>query len=199
MLAIGKLKPDVNVTAYMACVENGIGSHAFHPGDIIKSRKGLTVEINNTDAEGRLVLADALDYGQTRDKPDVIIDMATLTGAIIVALGPTMAGLFTNSDKLSEKLIAAGKKAGEDYWRMPINKDLAANLKSSVADMRQVSDRPQGGSILGALFIQRFIGDKVEWAHLDIAGPATTERDHPYNALGGTGFAVRTLVNYLCD
>lgn len=199
MLAIAKLKPHVNVTAYMPCVENGIGAHAYHPGDVIRSRKGISVEINNTDAEGRLILADALDYGQSRDNPDTVIDLATLTGAIIVALGPTMAGLFANNDKLAQQLIACGKKAGEEFWRMPLNEELSANLKSGIADIRQIGDRPQGGSILGALFLKKFVRDNVEWAHLDIAGPATTEKDHPYNPLGGTGFAVRTLVKYLCD
>jgi leucyl aminopeptidase len=198
MLAIAKFKPDVNVTGYMVCVENGVSAQAFHPGDVIKSRKGLTVEITNTDAEGRLILADGLDYAQTKDKPDVIIDLATLTGAIMIALGTTTTGLYANDDKLAERLQECGNKSGEDYWRMPLNEDLSYQLKSPVADMKNAGNR-MGGSISAALFLKRFVREGVAWAHLDIAGPATTEKEHPYNAMGGTGFGVRTLVRYLCD
>jgi leucyl aminopeptidase len=197
MLTIAKLKPDVAVTGYMPCVENGISAESYHPGDVIKSRKGLTVEIFNTDAEGRLILADALDYAQTRDKPDTIIDLATLTGAVIVALGPYTAGLMSNNDKLAEQLREIGTKAGEDFWRLPLNDELFEALKSPIADMKNAGSR-MGGSITGALFLKKFVDERVHWAHLDIAGPATMEKEHPYLAKGGTGFGVRTLVDYIC-
>jgi leucyl aminopeptidase len=198
MFTIAKLAPDVAVTGYMACVENGIGAHAYHPGDVIKSRKGLTVEINNTDAEGRLILADALDYAQSRDKADVIIDLATLTGACMVALGPETAAVFSDSEALAQRIISTGKEAGEDFWRLPLNEALRDQLKSSIADMKNTGDR-FGGSITGALFLKKFVSEKVEWAHLDIAGPASLEKDHSYTPKGGAGFAVRTLVSLLCD
>jgi leucyl aminopeptidase len=196
MIAIARLKPDLEVTGYLGCVENGIGGNAYHPGDVLTSRKGLTVEINNTDAEGRLVLADVIDFAITKDKPDLLIDLATLTGACMVALGPTTAGLFTADDVLAEDIRNAGIRVGEDFWRLPLNPDLAAQLKSPIADMRNTGDR-YGGAITAALFLKRFVDDRVRWAHLDIAGPATNEKDHAYSAKGGTGFGVRTLTALL--
>ena len=196
MMAIAKFKPSVAVTGYMVCVENAIGSNAFHPGDILLSRKGLSVEINNTDAEGRLILADALDYAQEREKPDLLIDLATLTGACMVALGPTTAGLFSKNEGLTQDLLKAGKKVGEDYWHMPLNDDLADQLKSPIADLKNSGER-YGGSITAALFLQRFVKEKTAWAHLDIAGPASNEKDHPYIPKGGAGFGVRTLVELI--
>lgn len=198
LLAIGKLKPDVAVTGYMVCVENGIGAKAYHPGDVIKSRKGLTVEIDNTDAEGRLILADALDYAQSREDADVYIDIATLTGACMIALGALTAGVFTDNDKLAESICESGKRAGEDFWRLPLNENLRDQLKSSVADMKNSGGR-MGGAITAGLFLKKFIGEKGTWAHLDIAGPATNEKDHAYIPKGGAGFAVRTLADYICN
>ncbi|MEI6806345.1 MAG: leucyl aminopeptidase [Myxococcaceae bacterium] len=196
MQAIAKLKPDIAVTGYMACVENGVDSKSYHPGDILISRKGLSVEINNTDAEGRLVLADALNYAQEKDKPDVVIDIATLTGACVVALGPNMAALFSNEDALSNKILEVSKYTGEQFWRMPLSDDLFDQLKTPIADMKNTGER-YGGSITAALFLQKFIEPKTVWAHLDIAGPARNEKDQAYVTAGGSGFAVRTLIELL--
>ncbi len=196
MHAVAKLKPDVEVIGYMAMVENGIGPAAYHPGDIIVSRKGTTVEISNTDAEGRLILADAIDYATEREKPDTIIDVATLTGACMVALGPKTAGIFSNDDALCESICRSGEAVGEAYWRMPLTLSLRDNLKSPVADMRNCGDR-LGGAITAALFIEEFIAKDIKWAHLDIAGPATNSKSHPYLSIGGVGFGIRTLVDHL--
>jgi leucyl aminopeptidase len=196
MLAVGHLKPNVEVIAYLGCVENGIGGNAYHPGDVITSRTGITVEVNNTDAEGRLVLADCIDYTLTKDKPDVLIDLATLTGACMVALGPSTAGLFSSSDDLAEDIKSAGQRAGEDFWRLPLNKDLAGQLKSPIADTKNTGER-WGGAITAALFLQKFVDDRADWAHLDIAGPATNGADHDYTPKGGAGFGVRTLMGVI--
>lgn len=196
MQAIAYLEPKVEVFGYMACVENGVGPHAYHPGDIITSRKGITVEINNTDAEGRLVLADAINYATEHDKPDVIIDIATLTGACMVALGVKTAGLFANDDELAHALKQSGKTVGEDFWRLPINNALKEVLKSPIADIKNCGDR-YGGSITATLFLSEFIEKGIKWAHLDIAGPATNNKPHAYLPTGGVGFGVRTLVDYL--
>ncbi|MES2504720.1 MAG: leucyl aminopeptidase [Myxococcota bacterium] len=191
--AIAQLKPNVAVTAYMACVENGVDSKSYHPGDIITSRKGLSVEINNTDAEGRLVLADTMNYAQEKDKPDVVIDIATLTGACVVALGPNMAGLFSNDDALSSRIMECSQNTGESFWRMPMPDELFDQLKTPIADMKNTGER-YGGAITAALFLQKFIEPKVVWAHLDIAGPARNDKDQPYISVGGSGFGVRTLI-----
>lgn len=196
MLAIGKLKPKVCVVGYLGCVENAIGPHAYHPGDILRSRHGLSIEINNTDAEGRLVLADVMSYAQDRDHPDTIIDVATLTGACMVALGAKTAGMFTNDDSLGEAIRLSGKSVGESYWRLPLLAELKDSLKSNLADMKNTGDR-YGGAITAALFLQEFIGEGVKWAHLDIAGPALNTKSHPYLPMGGVGFAIRTLVDFV--
>lgn len=196
MQAIAQLKPDIAVTGYMACVENGVDSKSYHPGDILISRKGLSIEINNTDAEGRLVLADALSYAQEKDKPDIIIDIATLTGACVVALGPNMAAIFSNEDALNAKILEASKYTGEQFWRLPLSDDLFDQLKTPLADMKNTGER-YGGSITAALFLQKFIEPKTAWAHLDIAGPARNDKDQAYISAGGSGFAVRTLIELL--
>lgn len=196
MLSIGRLRPDVEVIGYLGCVENGIGGNAYHPGDVLRSRKGLTVEVNNTDAEGRLVLADCIDYALTKDRPDTLVDLATLTGACMIALGPDTAGLFTADDALAEDIRNAGSKAGEDFWRLPLNAELMSQLKSNIADMKNTGER-SGGAITAALFLQKFVDDRAQWAHLDIAGPAFSERETDYAAKGGAGFGVRTLVSIL--
>ena len=193
MSAIGKLKPDVAVTGYLGCVENGIGGNAYHPGDILTSRKGDTVEVNNTDAEGRLVLADCIDYAITKDSPDVLIDLATLTGACMVALGPSTAGCFSDDDALIADIRTTGERCGEDFWRLPLNPDIAGQLKSAIADTKNTGDR-MGGAITAGLFLKRFVDGRTTWAHLDIAGPTTQDGDHPYQPRGGAGFGVRTLV-----
>ena len=196
MLAIAKLKPKVEVVGYLGCVENAIGPSAYHPGDIFHSRNGLTVEINNTDAEGRLVLADVMSYTQDHDHPDTLIDVATLTGACIIALGPKTAGLFSNDDNLSEALVLSGKHVGESFWRMPLLSELRETLKSSIADMKNTGDR-YGGAITAALFLKEFVAPEIKWAHLDIAGPAVNSKPHPYLSPGGVGFSVRTLVDFV--
>ncbi len=198
MIAIGKLKPDVAVTGYLGCVENAIGPEAFHPGDVVISRKGLSVEINNTDAEGRLVLADVMTYAQDHDKPDVLIDIATLTGAAVIALGTSTAALFSNNDALANHLTQSSKAAGEQFWRMPLNDALFEQLKSPIADMKNSGGRA-GGCITASLFLKQFVNDDVHWAHLDIAGPATMDKEHSYIPRGGAGFSVRTLVNFICN
>jgi leucyl aminopeptidase len=196
MVALGRIRPDIAVTGYLGCVENGIGGNAYHPGDILKSRKGLTVEINNTDAEGRLVLGDCIDLAITEQKPDLLIDLATLTGACMVALGPSTAGLFTDDDALAEDIKTIGKRNGEDFWRLPLNDDLLGQLKSPIADMKNTGLR-YGGAITAALFLKQFVDKRTSWAHLDIAGPATTDKDADYMVKGGAGFGVRTLVGLI--
>ncbi len=196
MVALGRIRPDVAVTGYLGCVENGIGGNAYHPGDILRSRKGLTVEINNTDAEGRLVLGDCIDLAITEQKPDLLIDLATLTGACMVALGPSTAGVFTDDDALAEDIKTIGKRNGEDFWRLPLNDDLLGQLKSPIADLKNTGLR-YGGAITAALFLKQFVDKRTLWAHLDIAGPATTDKDGDYMAKGGAGFGVRTLVGLI--
>jgi leucyl aminopeptidase len=196
MCAISKLQPKVEVVGYMACVENGVGPRAYHPGDILISRKGTSVEIANTDAEGRLVLADTITYAIDHDKPDIIIDIATLTGACMVALGLKTAGLFANDDGLADAITQSGQTVGESFWRMPLNPALKEIIKSPVADIKNCGDR-YGGSITAALFLADFIEKDIKWAHLDIAGPATNNKPHSYLSTGGVGFGVRTLTDYL--
>jgi leucyl aminopeptidase len=193
MFAIAQLAPKVAVTGYLGCVENGIGGNAYHPGDVLVSRKGLTVEINNTDAEGRLVLADVIDWAITEDEPDLLVDLATLTGACMVALGPTTAGVFSTDDELADEIRRTGARMGEDFWRLPLNDELLSQLKSNIADMKNTGLR-FGGAITAALFLKQFVADRTRWAHLDIAGPADTDKDWDYIPRGGVGFGVRTLV-----
>jgi leucyl aminopeptidase len=170
------------------------GGNAYRPGDVYASRDGKTVEIINTDAEGRLVLADALAYARDL-KPDYIVDHATLTGACMVALGSYRAGFFCNDDGLRERYMAAAKATGEPYWHMPLDEDLRDQLKSSIADLKHTGSR-YGGSISAALFLREFVG-KVRWAHIDIAGPAYLSEAHGPYPKGGTGFGVLTAVELL--
>jgi leucyl aminopeptidase len=167
-------------------------SKAQRPGDIVTSMSGQTIEVINTDAEGRLVLADALWYVQEKFKPKAIIDLATLTGAIIVALGHEHAGLFSNDDKLSDHLTAAGKSVGEPVWRLPLGAEYDKQIDSDAADMKNVGNRT-AGSISAAQFLLRFIKDDTPWAHLDIAGVTWSSKDKPTVPKGGTGFGVRLL------
>jgi len=190
--ALAERRSPVHVTAYLACSENMLGGGAYKPGDIIRSRAGLSVEIGNTDAEGRLILADTLSLAG-RERSDVMIDVATLTGACMVALGPLTAGLFTDDDELAQLLLEAGRDAGEDLWRLPLTAALNDQLKSPIADLKNVGGR-YGGAITAALFLRAFVPKGVRWAHLDIAGPARTSSERAYTRKGGTGFGVRTLV-----
>ena len=194
MYAVSQIKPRVQVTGYVPSSENMPSGTAQKPGDVIRYRNGKTVEVLNTDAEGRLILADAL-IAAREDKPDVIIDLATLTGACMVALGSQVAGLFSNDEKLTDDLMASGRKAGERLWPMPLVEEYKTDIKSNIADIKNIGGG-YGGAITAALFLQEFVAD-TPWAHLDIAGPAFSERALPYAPRGGTGFGVRTLINYV--
>ena len=196
MQALAMRQVKRHVIGIIGLVENMPDGKAQRPGDIVTSLSGQTVEVLNTDAEGRLVLADLLTYIQDQYAPQIVIDLATLTGAIISALGKEHAGLFSNDDALAESIIAAGIITGETCWRMPIGKSYDKLLKSSIADMKNIGG-PYGGASTAACFLQRFIKDS-SWAHLDIAGKAWTDKDRPTTPTGGTGFGVR-LLNQLID
>ncbi len=193
MQVIGQLKPDVTVDAYIATAENSIGSRAMRPSDVVQSRNGKTVEVANTDAEGRLVLADALDYAVERE-PDVVVNVATLTGGIVVALGEQCTGIFSNREELSEKMLAAADRAGELMWHMPLLKVYEEGLKSKVADLSSMG-KSKASSVTAALFLKQFVKD-TPWVHLDIAGPAWAGEQLTLTPVGGTGAAARTLVEF---
>jgi leucyl aminopeptidase len=195
MRALPTLAPAVEVHGLIAATENMPSGTAFRPGDVLRAMNGTTIEIGNTDAEGRLTLADAICYAREHVKPDEMIDMATLTGACVVALGPQCSGLFSNNQPLARRLLGAAEAAGERVWQLPLIDEYREGLKSEVADINNVGQRG-GGAITAALFLKEFAGD-TPWAHLDIAGPAFTERDTPLAPKGGTGVAVRTLLAYL--
>jgi leucyl aminopeptidase len=195
--AIAQLKPDAEVHFISAVAENMISGHAMHPGDILKASNGKTIEVNNTDAEGRLTLADALVFADKLGV-DAIVDLATLTGACIVALGSEIAGMFTPSDELASELQTASESAGEKFWRMPMEEKYFEGLKSGIADMKNTGPRA-GGSITASLFLKQFVKDTPAWAHLDVAGPVWTDKENGYNPSGATGFGVRTLVNWVLN
>ncbi|GAB4382839.1 MAG: leucyl aminopeptidase [Elainellaceae cyanobacterium] len=192
--AIGQLKPDVEVHFISAVTENMISGHAMHPGDILTASNGKTIEVNNTDAEGRLTLADALVF---TDKlgVDAIVDLATLTGACVIALGDDIAGLWTADETLANQLAQASELSGEKLWRMPMEDKYFDGLKSVVADMKNTGPRP-GGAITAALFLKQFVKE-TPWAHLDIAGPVWNDKESGYNNAGASGFPVRLLVNWV--
>lgn len=192
--AAAALKLNVEVLAYLPTTENMINRESTHPGDVVHALNGKTVEILNTDAEGRLILGDTLVLAE-RDKPDVIIDLATLTGAIITALGSDYAGVFSTSDQLSSALVDAGTRAGERLWRFPLSPEYRERIKSPVADLKNIGGS-EAGSIIAALFLSEFV-EKTPWAHLDIAGPAFLASDRAAIPKGGSGYGVRTLINYL--
>ena len=195
-LAIRKAK--INAVGVVGLVENMVSGNAQRPGDIVKSFSGKTIEILNTDAEGRLVLADAITYTEKKFKPKFMIDLATLTGAIIVSLGSEYAGLFSNNDKLSKQLIDAGNKVEEKLWRMPLNKNFDKLINSKNADMQNINYVGGAGSTTAAQFLQRFILNNTPWAHLDIAGMAFSKYGGALNSGGATGYGVR-LLNQLID
>jgi leucyl aminopeptidase len=192
--AIAQLKPDVEVHFISAVTENMISGRAMHPGDILTASNGKTIEVNNTDAEGRLTLADALVFADKLGV-DAIVDLATLTGACIIALGDDIAGLWSPDDAVASDLLKAAEAAGEKLWRMPMEEKYFDGMKSVVADMKNTGPRP-GGAITASLFLKQFVKD-TPWAHLDIAGPVWADKDNGYHNAGGTGFAVRTLVNWV--
>src|SRR5680860_66060 len=198
MSVLGALGVGTKVTGLLALAENMPGGDAIRVSDVLTHRDGTTVEVMNTDAEGRLVLADALAYG-AEQAPDAMIDLATLTGAQVVALGPDISGLMGTDDALVEALEAAAKTAGEKLWHLPLPVEYREQLRSEVADLKNIGKPGQAGTLVAGLFLKEFVGD-VPWAHLDIAGPAFTEEgDAFYRAKGGTGVMVRTLVQYLRD
>ena len=194
-LAIRKAK--INAIGVVGLVENMPGGNAQRPGDIIKAYNGKTIEVLNTDAEGRLVLADALSFTEKKFKPKFIIDLATLTGAIIVSLGEEYAGLFSNNDDLSKKLFEVGNKVNEKVWRLPLHKNYDKLIDSTIADIQNINYSGGAGSITAAQFLQRFI-EKTPWAHLDIAGMAFSKKAANLNPGGATGFGVR-LLNQLIE
>ena len=193
MKSLAMRKAKINAVGVVGLVENMPGGNALRPGDILKSYSGKTVEVLNTDAEGRLVLADALTYTEKKFKPKFIIDLATLTGAIIVALGSEYAGLFSNDDKLSKQLIDVGENVKEKVWRMPLNKNFDKLIDSKNADMQNINYVGGAGSTTAAQFLQRFILNKTPWAHLDIAGMAFSKYGGALNSGGATGYGVRLL------
>ncbi len=192
MKVIGQLKPGIRVTGVVPSAQNAIGPDAVLPGDIIRSRSGKTVHVDNTDAEGRLILMDALHYAQEIGATH-IIDVATLTGSIVRALGDALSGLFANDDELAQVILESGEATGEEYWRMPLVKQYRASLDHPVADLDNVGKSPNAGSITAALFLQEFVSDDVKWAHLDIAACGLYTAAQRCFAPGATGFAVRTL------
>ncbi len=196
-LAVRRAK--INAVGVVGLVENMPGGNAQRPGDIVKSYSGKTIEILNTDAEGRLVLADALTYTEKKFKPRFMVDLATLTGAIIVSLGSEYAGLFSNDDKLSNQLINAGNKVDEKLWRMPLHKNFDKLIDSKIADMQNINYVGGAGSTTAAQFLQRFIINKTPWAHLDIAGMAFSKYGGALNSGGATGYGVRLLNKLIED
>ena len=194
-LALRKAK--INAVGVVGLVENMPGGNAQRPGDIVKSYCGKTIEVLNTDAEGRLVLADALTFTEKKFKPLSIVDLATLTGAIIVCLGEEYAGLFSNNDNLSEKLFKAGKFVDEKVWRLPLHENYDKLINSKIADVQNINYSGGAGSITAAQFLQRFILNKTPWAHLDIAGMAFSKKAANLNPGGATGFGVRLLNKFL--
>lgn len=198
MKALAGRKAKANVVGICGLVENMPGGNAQRPGDVVTTMSGQTVEVINTDAEGRLVLADAITYVQRNFKPTAIIDLATLTGAILVSLGFEWAGLFSNNEELAGKLQAAGEESGDKLWRMPMAEPFDRLIDSPIADMKNVGPR-EGGSITAAQFIQRFIENDTKWAHIDMAGKAWSDKAAATYDKGATGFGVRLLDQYVAD
>lgn len=190
--AIAQLKPKINVMAIIAAAENMPSGHALKPGDVITSMSGKTIEIISTDAEGRLTLADALEYAR-KQGTKYIVDIATLTGSVRVALGNICTGTFSNNKELENKIVAAGAEAGEYLWPMPMYPEYKELNKSDVADIQNTGGR-YGGSITAAQFLAEFVGE-TPWVHLDIAGTSDTDKDRGHIVKGATGVPVRTLVN----
>lgn len=192
--AVGLLKPDVEVHFITAATENMISGRALRPGDILTASNGKTIEVNNTDAEGRLTLADALVFAEKLGV-DAIVDLATLTGACVIALGNDIAGLWTKHDELATQFAGAAELSGEPLWRMPFEEKYLEGLKSPIADLKNTGPRA-GGAITAALFLNQFVKD-TPWAHIDIAGPVWADKEDGYNSVGATGYGVRLLVNWI--
>jgi leucyl aminopeptidase len=198
MTLLAQRKAKVNAVGVIGLVENMPSGGAYRPSDIITSMSGQTIEVINTDAEGMMVLADDLHYTNTTFKPELIVDLATLTGAIIVALADLHAGLFSNDDNLAKQIDEAGKKTGETVWRLPVSKEYDAMINSDIADMRNTGNGRGAGSTTAAQFLQRFVG-KTKWAHLDIAGVAWKGKGDATAVKGATGFGVNLLNQFVAD
>ena len=192
MRAIALLKPSIPVLGVVAAVENMPGGKASRPSDVVTAMNGKTVEILNTDAEGRLILADAVAYAEKQGATR-IVDMATLTGAVIIALGDINTGIMGNDQEFVNEIIECGKEAGENFWQLPVSPEYSKQIKSDIADIKNIGPRGKAGTIIGAVFIQEFV-DKAKWAHLDIAGTAWADGAKPHQTKGPTGVAVRTLL-----
>ena len=194
MQAIAQMKLPCNIIAILSCAENMPGGNAQRPGDVVKAANGKTIEVVNTDAEGRMVLADAVWYACEQGAKRVV-DIATLTGAVIIALGNETSGIIANNDELAEAIKAAGKKAGEAFWQLPSLPECKEAIKSDVADLLNSAGRA-GGCITGGLFVGEFVKEGVEWAHLDIGGTSTATKTSGFKVQGGTGFGAMTLIKY---
>jgi leucyl aminopeptidase len=195
MKVLPRLAPPVEVHALVAATDNMPSGAATKPGDILRAMNGKTIEVNNTDAEGRLTLADAMGYANKEIRPEEMVDIATLTGACSIALGSLCGAAMTNAPDLQSRVLAAGEVAGERLWPLPLIDEYRDGLKSEVADMKNTGPRP-GGAITAGLFLREFAGD-TPWVHLDIAGAAFTDKDLPYASKGGVGFGTRTLLAYV--
>ena len=195
MSTIRTLNPNAHVTGYIPTCENMVASNSLRPGDVIKIMSGKSVEVLNTDAEGRLILADAITLA-VRDDNDILIDLATLTGACVVALGNDYAGLFSDEESLTKDLLKAAELSGERFWPLPLAQEYVPQIKSTIADIKNIGSRSGGGAITAALFLEQFTNKKT-WAHLDIAGPAFRDSDGDISKAGGVGFGVRTIARYL--
>jgi leucyl aminopeptidase len=194
--ALDAVQPPVQVRGYLPLTDNMPGGDATRVGDVLRIRNGTTVEVLNTDAEGRLVLADALALASD-DAPDAIVDLATLTGACMVALGTKIAGLMGNHDSFVDQVRAAADAQGEPVWPLPLPADIRSSIDSDVADIKNISGKRWGGALVAGVFLQEFVGEGIPWAHLDIAGPADAAEDDGETRKGGTGFGVRTLLHLL--
>ena len=199
METVLELKLPINVVGIVPSVENMPSGESYRPGDIIKLFSGKTAEILNTDAEGRLILADALSYGEKHYSPKVIIDFATLTGACIIALGNNVAGIVSNNEKLTKRINESSKRTTEQIWELPLNQDFMDMIKSEVADMKNIGIGRAAGTITAAAFLRNAI-ENTPWTHIDIAGVAWTQvstKEKSYNPKGATGFGVRLILDYL--
>ncbi|HEY3176210.1 MAG TPA: leucyl aminopeptidase [Candidatus Polarisedimenticolia bacterium] len=196
--ALAELQPAVEVHGILGMTENMPGGSAIKPGDILRTMAGKTIEVLNTDAEGRLVLADALAYA-ARQGPDQIIDLATLTGACMVALGPVVTGVFGTNQPMVDRFLESARGAGEKMWQLPLYEEYADQIRSDIADIKNSPSSRYGGAITAALFLKNFVDDKTPWIHLDIAGPAFLESEQGFMRKGATGAVVRTLLTYVCS
>ena len=196
MSVLSAVAPKVRVTGYLPMTDNMLGGDATRPGDVLKIRNGKTIEVINTDAEGRLILADALCLA-SESKPDAIVDLATLTGACVVALGPDIAGLMGHNLDFISQVMSASEAAGESFWELPLPDSYRDMYKSSIADMKNISTGGYGGALTAGLILSEFVGEGIPWTHLDIAGPARADKDNGELVEGGTGFGVRTLIKLI--